>query len=72
MLSNDNLLAAVAVAAADIRQTEEADHEARWAWARIAEMSEREREVLTGILAGQTKNLFAGGTPFGLIVGLQL
>lgn len=50
----DNLLAAVASAAADIRQTEEADHEAGWARARIAEMSEREREVLSGILAGQT------------------
>ena len=50
----DNLLAAVASAAADIRQTEGADHEAGWARARIAEMSVREREVLTGILAGQT------------------
>jgi FixJ family two-component response regulator len=50
----DDLLAAVASAAADIRQTEEADHEAGWARARIAEMSKREREVLTGILAGQT------------------
>ena len=50
----DDLLAAVASAAADIRQTEEADHEAGWARVRIAEMSQREREVLTGILAGQT------------------
>ena len=50
----DNLLAAVASAVADIRQTEEDDNEAGWARARIAEMSEREREVLTGILAGQT------------------
>lgn len=50
----DTLLAAVASAAADIRQTEEADHEAGRARVRMAEMSEREREVLAGILAGQT------------------
>ena len=50
----DDLLAAVASAAADIGQTEEDDNEASWARAHIAEMSEREREVLTGLLAGQT------------------
>ena len=55
----DDLLAAVALAAADIRRTEEADHEAGWARARIAEMPKREREVLTGILAGQTNKQIA-------------
>jgi len=50
----DDLLAAVASAAADIGQTAEDDNEASWARAHIAEMSEREREVLTGLLAGQT------------------
>jgi PAS domain S-box-containing protein len=50
----DHLLAAVASAAADIHQTEEDDSEAGRARKRIAAMSEREREVLTGLLTGQT------------------
>jgi PAS domain S-box-containing protein len=50
----DTLLDAVASAAADIRLTEESDNEADVARARVAEMSEREREVLAGVLAGQT------------------
>ena len=51
---DDRRAPAVASAAADIGQTAEDDNEAGWARARIAEMSEREREVLTGLLAGQT------------------
>lgn len=50
----DRLLAAVASAAADIRHTDERDQEANRARGRIAEMPVREREVLEGLLAGQT------------------
>jgi FixJ family two-component response regulator len=50
----DQLLAAVASAAADIRQTDERDQEANRARGHIAEMPVREREVLEGLLAGQT------------------
>lgn len=53
-VSCQTLLSAVASATADIRQAEEDADEAGWAQARIAEMSVREQEVLTGILAGKT------------------
>jgi PAS domain S-box-containing protein len=52
--SSDQLLAAVASAAASTREGDEQNQEADWARRRIAEMSEREREVLAGLLAGQT------------------
>ncbi len=50
----DELLAALASAAADISQADEQDQEANRARGRIAEMPVREREVLEGLLAGQT------------------
>jgi PAS domain S-box-containing protein len=50
----DRLLAAVASAAADIRRAEERSQEADRARTRLAELSEREREVLDGLLAGKT------------------
>ena len=51
---SDQLLAAVASAAASTREEDEQNHEADRARLRIAEMSEREREVLAGLLAGKT------------------
>ncbi|MFL4990930.1 MAG: PAS domain-containing protein, partial [Microvirga sp.] len=51
---SDQLLAAVASAAASTREGDEQNQEADWARRRIAAMSEREREVLAGLLAGQT------------------
>ena len=50
----DQLLAAVASAAAGTRDEDEQNQEADRARRRIAEMSEREREVLAGLLAGKT------------------
>jgi len=50
----DELLAALASAAADLSQADEHDQEANRARGRIAEMPVREREVLEGLLAGQT------------------
>ena len=50
---SDQLLAAVASAAASTREDEQ-NQEADRARLRIAEMSEREREVLAGLLAGKT------------------
>jgi PAS domain S-box-containing protein len=50
----DELLTALASAAADISQADEQDQEANRARGRIAEMPVREREVLEGLLAGQT------------------
>ncbi|WP_262298941.1 PAS domain S-box protein [Microvirga sesbaniae] len=50
----DGLLAALASAAADISQADERDQESNQARGRIAEMPAREREVLEGLLAGQT------------------
>jgi PAS domain S-box-containing protein len=51
---SDQLLAAVASAAASTREGDEQNQEAARARLRIAEMSEREREVLAGLLAGKT------------------
>ncbi|WP_210168229.1 PAS domain S-box protein [Microvirga massiliensis] len=51
---SDQLLAAVASAAASTRGEDEQNQEAGRARLRIAEMSEREREVLAGLLAGKT------------------
>jgi PAS domain S-box-containing protein len=51
---SDQLLAAVASAAASTREGDEQNQEADRARLRIAEMSEREREVLAGLLAGKT------------------
>ena len=51
---SDQLLAAVASAAASTREEDEQNQEADRARLRIAEMSEREREVLAGMLAGKT------------------
>ncbi|HWK66383.1 MAG TPA: PAS domain S-box protein [Rhizobiaceae bacterium] len=51
---SDQLLAAVASAAASTREEDEQNQEADRARRRIAEMSEREREVLAGLLAGKT------------------
>ena len=51
---SDQLLAAVASAAASTREEDEQNQEADRARLRIAEMSEREREVLAGLLAGKT------------------
>lgn len=50
----DELLTALASAAADISQAGEQDQDANRARGRIAEMPVREREVLEGLLAGQT------------------
>lgn len=50
----DKLLPAVASAATAVRHTDERDHEANQAREHIAEMPVREREVLEGLLAGQT------------------
>nr|WP_246529570.1 PAS domain-containing protein [Microvirga zambiensis] len=50
----DELLTALASAAADISQVDEQDQEANRARGRIAEMPAREREVLAGLLAGKT------------------
>ncbi|WP_114948441.1 PAS domain S-box protein, partial [Microvirga calopogonii] len=50
----DELLTALASAAADISQADEHDQEANRARGLIAEMPVREREVLEGLLAGQT------------------
>ncbi|EIM25324.1 PAS domain S-box protein [Microvirga lotononidis] len=50
----DELLAALASAAADISQADEHGQESNRARGRIAEMPVREREVLEGLLAGQT------------------
>ena len=56
---NDALLAAVASAQADIRNVAERDHAAELARTRIAGLSEREREVLDGLLAGGTNKTIA-------------
>ena len=53
------LLAAVASALADIRDTAERDSVAESARARIADMSPRERAVLEGLLAGGTNKSMA-------------
>ncbi|HZA93886.1 MAG TPA: PAS domain S-box protein, partial [Gemmatimonadales bacterium] len=50
----DQLLAALASAAASTREEDGQNQEAERARLRIAEMSEREREVLAGLLAGKT------------------
>ncbi|MPR10739.1 PAS domain-containing protein [Microvirga tunisiensis] len=57
----DELLTAVASAAADISQADKQDQEANRARGRIAEMSVREREVLAGLLAGQTNKQIGRG-----------
>ncbi len=51
---SDQLLAAVASAAAGTREADEQNQETDRARLRIAEMSDREREVLAGLLAGKT------------------
>ena len=51
---SDQLLAAVASAAASTLEQDAQNQEADRARLRIAEMSEREREVLAGMLAGKT------------------
>jgi PAS domain S-box-containing protein len=51
---SDQLLAAVASAAASTREEDEQNQEADRTRLRIAGMSEREREVLAGLLAGKT------------------
>jgi PAS domain S-box-containing protein len=53
----DALLAAVASAMATVRDTAETDHAVELARARIAEMTTREREVLAGLLAGETNKI---------------
>lgn len=53
----DTLLATLAAALAEIRQAAEHDREAEWARGRIATMSERERQVLDGLLAGGTNKV---------------
>jgi len=53
------LLAAVASALADIRDTAERSSVAEIARARIADMSTRERAVLEGLLAGGTNKTMA-------------
>lgn len=50
----EELLAAVTSATSNIREAAKHDREAAWARRRIAEMSGREREVLDGLLAGET------------------
>jgi len=50
----DQLLAALASAAADLRDTQEQNRETDRARTHMAELSEREREVLDGLLAGKT------------------
>ncbi|WP_205772398.1 PAS domain S-box protein [Microvirga calopogonii] len=51
---SDQLLAAVASALASTHEEDEQNQEAERGRRRIAEMSEREREVLAGLLAGKT------------------
>jgi PAS domain S-box-containing protein len=51
---SDQLLAAVASAQAGTHEEDEQNQEAERGRRRIAEMSEREREVLAGLLAGKT------------------
>jgi PAS domain S-box-containing protein len=53
----DTLLAAVASALADIRQSAERDREAEFTRARVAGMPAREREVLEGLLTGATNKV---------------
>jgi len=50
----DQLLATLASAAADLRDTKEQNQEATRARRRMADLSGREREVLDGVLAGRT------------------
>jgi PAS domain S-box-containing protein len=61
---SDQLLAAVASAEAGTHEEDEQNQEADRARLRIAEMSEREREVLAGLLAGKTNK--AIGRDIGL------
>jgi PAS domain S-box-containing protein len=55
----ERLLAAVAAALAEVREASERDRAAERARARVAAMSEREREVLYGLLAGGTNKTIA-------------
>jgi PAS domain S-box-containing protein len=55
----DQLLGAVAAASAEIRSLETHDQETDRARKRIAEMPQREREVLEGLLAGKTNKQIA-------------
>ena len=48
------LLAVIAAALAEIRETAERDWDAEWTRARISAMSVRERQVLDGVMAGGT------------------
>jgi PAS domain S-box-containing protein len=54
LYGSDQLLAAVASALASTHEEDEQNQEAERGRRRIAEMSEREREVLAGLLAGKT------------------
>ncbi|WP_052954628.1 PAS domain S-box protein [Microvirga vignae] len=56
---SDQLLAAVASALASTHEEDEQNQEAERGRRRIAEMSEREREVLAGLLAGKTNKEIA-------------
>ncbi|HEY2593731.1 MAG TPA: PAS domain-containing protein, partial [Chloroflexota bacterium] len=56
-IASKALLEAVASALADVREAIETDRDVDFARSRIAGMSEREREVLDGLLAGGTNKL---------------
>ncbi|MBS3652101.1 PAS domain S-box protein [Pseudaminobacter sp. 19-2017] len=62
---SDQLLAALASAAASTLRANGQSQEADQARLRIAEMSEREREVLTGLLAGKTNK------EIGRVIGIS-
>jgi PAS domain S-box-containing protein len=57
--SSRTLLRAVATAIADLQTRARAEHKSDFARARVAEMSDRERQVLDGLLAGGTNKMIA-------------
>jgi PAS domain S-box-containing protein len=57
--TNEQLLDSVASVRADIHSGDEDDRDAQFARARIAEMSQRERDVLIGLLGGKTNKQIA-------------
>src|SRR5947209_4995793 len=57
--TNEQVLSAVASLRAEIHVGDEDDRHVRFARARIAEMSQRERDVLTGLLTGKTNKQIA-------------
>jgi FixJ family two-component response regulator len=58
-LHDEQLLDSVASVRADIQAGDEDDRDAQFARARISEMSQRERDVLIGLLGGRTNKQIA-------------